>query len=78
MTLLKPDTACRAGRPCYVIVEVGRRYRHNEAAIAHLAQREPWHVEKIEGVAAVTVYRLQPGESPFPLSTELSLSDHAR
>jgi len=65
-TLLREGTACRSGRVCYVVTQVGRRYRHNQRALAYLAERAPWHVERIRHRAAVAVYRLMPGESPFP------------
>jgi 4-amino-4-deoxy-L-arabinose transferase-like glycosyltransferase len=59
------DGSCRAGRVCYVIVQPGRVYLHNQAAVERLAKREPWHVELIAGAPAVKVYRLTPGELPF-------------
>jgi hypothetical protein len=34
--------------------------------VANLARREPWHVEKVNGEEVVKVYKLLPGESPFP------------
>jgi hypothetical protein len=66
ITLLRRGAACREGRVCYVVLQVGRRYLHNEDVFANLARRTPWHVERIRGEDAVTVYRLEPGESPFP------------
>jgi len=61
-----PGRGCRSGEPCYVIVQPGRVYRHNQAALAHLAKRKPAHVERIRGMDAVRVYRLAPGEMLFP------------
>jgi len=62
-TRTSSDASCRSGRTCYVIVQPGRVYLHNQEAIAHLAAREPWHVERIDGTPAVKVYRLAPGET---------------
>lgn len=62
---LLPGRCCAGDRPCYAVVQPGRLYRHNEAAVAHLAQRTPDHVERIRGRPAARVYRLAPGESPF-------------
>ena len=61
-----PGRGCRTGRPCYVVVQPGRVYRHNQAALAGLAERRPAHVERIRGEDAVRVYRLAPGEPLFP------------
>jgi hypothetical protein len=58
---------CHTGRPCYVLVQAGRLYRHNEAAVAALAARSPEFVSRIRGTDAVRVYRLAPGEPLFPL-----------
>jgi hypothetical protein len=57
---------CKSGQPCYVVVEPGRRYWHNEAALDRLALRTPWHVERVRGVEVARVYRLDAGESLFP------------
>jgi len=57
---------CRSGRVCYVIVQVGRLYFLNQDAVANLSRRTPWHVEQIRGRDVVKVYRLLPGEMPFP------------
>jgi 4-amino-4-deoxy-L-arabinose transferase-like glycosyltransferase len=65
-TLVRRGRTCRAGRPCYVIVQTGRLYFLNQEAVAKLAQRAPWHVERIRGEEVVKVYKLAPGESPFP------------
>jgi 4-amino-4-deoxy-L-arabinose transferase-like glycosyltransferase len=58
--------ACHTGRPCYVLVQAGRLYRHNEQAVAQLRSREPMFVSRIRGTDAVRVYRLVPGEVLFP------------
>jgi len=65
-TLVRRGRTCRSGRICYVVVQAGRWYFLNQDAVQHLAQRTPWHVESIEGREVVKVYRLLPGESPFP------------
>lgn len=65
-TLVRRGQTCRAGSICYVVVQPGRRYFVNEEAIENLARRTPWHVEMVGGHEAVKVYRLLPGESPFP------------
>ncbi len=65
-TVIRPATTCKQGRVCYAIVQTGRLYFLNEAAVANLARRTPWHVERIRGEDVVKVYRLLPGESPFP------------
>ncbi|HYY52279.1 MAG TPA: hypothetical protein VE755_05365, partial [Myxococcales bacterium] len=38
----------------------------NQEALANLSRRTPWHVERILGHDVVKVYRLLPGEMPFP------------
>ena len=58
--------ACHSGRPCYVLVQAGRLYRHNEVAVARLQARDPAFVARIRGTDAVRVYRLAPGEPLFP------------
>lgn len=65
-TRTRKEWSCRAGRVCYVIVQVGRLYSHNQGAVNHLSARDPVHVEEIRGRPVVQVYRLEPGESPFP------------
>jgi 4-amino-4-deoxy-L-arabinose transferase-like glycosyltransferase len=65
-TLVRHGRTCRSGRVCYVVVQIGRLYFLNQDAVANLAQRTPWHVESIEGREVVKVYRLLPGEAPFP------------
>jgi 4-amino-4-deoxy-L-arabinose transferase-like glycosyltransferase len=65
-TLVRRGKTCRQGRICYVVVQVGRLYFLNEDAVENLSHRTPWHVEKVGGREVVKVYRLLPGESPFP------------
>jgi 4-amino-4-deoxy-L-arabinose transferase-like glycosyltransferase len=65
-TLVRRGRTCRSGRACYVVVQTGRLYFLNQDAVANLAKRQPWHVERIRGEEVVKVYRLPPGESPFP------------
>ena len=64
--LLRRGRACRTGAPCYVLIHAGRHYSGNEEARAFLGQRPPWDVVRIQGEDVVRVYRLSPGESPFP------------
>ena len=65
-TLVRRGRTCRAGKVCYVVVQAGRLYFLNQDAVGFLAARQPWHVEQIRGQDVVKVYRLLPGESPFP------------
>ncbi len=65
-TLMRRGRTCRSGKPCYVIVQAGRLYFLNQDAVAALATRTPWHIESIRGQEVVKVYRLEPGDSPFP------------
>jgi hypothetical protein len=65
-TLVRRGQTCRSGRICYAVVQTGRLYFLNQDAVANLSRRTPWHVERIEGRDVVKVYRLLPGESPFP------------
>lgn len=65
-TLVRRGRTCRAGRICYVVVQVGRLYFLNQDAVASLSRRTPWHVERVAGREVVRVYRLLPGEAPFP------------
>ena len=65
-TLVRRGRTCRAGRICYVVVQAGRLYFLNQDAVGNLSRRAPWHVESIEGREVVKVYRLLPGEAPFP------------
>lgn len=74
-TLVRRGEACRGDRICYVVVQTGRMYFLNVDAVGFLAQRKPWHVERIQGVEVVKVYRLQPGESPFPDEDQAAAPD---
>jgi hypothetical protein len=65
-TLNRRGRACRAGKICYVVVQTGRWYFLNEDSVNSLATKTPWHVEQIRDRDVVKVYRLPPGESPFP------------
>ena len=48
-----------------MVAQVGRWYKHNLAPLERLGAQSPWHVERIEGVDVVKVYRLEPGMDPF-------------
>jgi Dolichyl-phosphate-mannose-protein mannosyltransferase len=65
-TLVRRGRACRSGQPCYVVVQLGRLYFLNADAVKWLARREPWTTVRVQGEDVVKVYRLPPGESPFP------------
>ena len=65
-TLVRRGRTCRSGRICYVVVQTGRLYFLNQDAVDNLSRRVPWHVERIRGQEVVKVYRLLPGEAPFP------------
>jgi len=65
-TPILPGKGCATGRPCYVVVQVGRLYLHNRAALERLAARVPVHTERIGDQDVVRVYRLDPGEALFP------------
>ncbi|HEX4385624.1 MAG TPA: glycosyltransferase family 39 protein [Myxococcales bacterium] len=66
-TLNRRGQACRSTqKSCYVVVQTGRLYFLNQDAVANLAQRTPWHVERIRGEDVVKVYKLAPGELPYP------------
>jgi 4-amino-4-deoxy-L-arabinose transferase-like glycosyltransferase len=69
-----PGRGCHLRRPCYVLVHVGRRYRHNEAALDRLSGRAPVHVVRIRGVDAVRVHRLAPGEALFPAAAAAAVA----
>ena len=71
-TSILPDTGCVHGRTCYVIVQSGRHYWHNQAALELLAARKPWTTVDVGGQHAVAVYRLDPGEPLFPPSATAS------
>ena len=60
-----PGRGCRSGKPCYVVVQAGRLYRHNAAALQRLGGRPPAFAARLRGVEAVKVYRLAPGEALF-------------
>jgi hypothetical protein len=65
-TLVRRGRACRSGHPCYVVVQIGRLYFLNADAVKWLSRREPWTTVRVRGEDVVKVYRLAPGESPFP------------
>lgn len=65
VSLFREGQACRSGRPCYVVAQAGRWYKHNLGPLRRLAAQTPWHVEPIQGVDVVQVYRLEPGTDPF-------------
>ena len=66
-SLNRRGQACRlTQKNCYVVVQTGRLYFLNQDGVAYLAQREPWHVERIRGEDVVKVYKLAPGELPYP------------
>jgi len=72
VSMTRPEESCHHGRICYVAIQTGRFYQANQRAVEKLAQRQPWHVVRIRGVDVVKVYRLPPGESPFPSGAEAS------
>ncbi len=55
-----PATICQRDAPCYVVVQSGRRYWHNEAVLDRLAPLTPWTVIDVGDHAAVRVYRIEP------------------
>jgi hypothetical protein len=65
-TLVRRGRACRSGHPCYVVVQIGRLYFLNADAVKWLSRRDPWATVRVRGEDVVKVYRLAPGESPFP------------
>ena len=65
-TSIVAGQACAHGRVCYVIVQNGRRYWHNQAALDRLAQQKPWSTVQVGGHASVRIYRLAPGATLFP------------
>jgi hypothetical protein len=65
-SLLRRGYTCTLNRVCYAVVQTGRIYFLDQEAIHHLAERAPVHVVRIRGEDVVRVYRLPPGESPFP------------
>src|SRR2546423_4257166 len=66
LSLVRRGQACHSGRICYVVVQVGRLYFLNQDAVTNLSRRVPWHVERVLDHDVVKVYRLLPGEMPFP------------
>ncbi|HVI76275.1 MAG TPA: hypothetical protein VM683_14920 [Anaeromyxobacteraceae bacterium] len=55
-----------------MLVQRGRRYRHNEAALAELAELAATrlaHVEALAGREVVWVHRLEPGPGSSPPNT---------
>jgi 4-amino-4-deoxy-L-arabinose transferase-like glycosyltransferase len=67
VSLFRPGQACQSGKPCYVVAQAGRWYKHNLLPFERLAAQTPWHVEAIEGLDVDKVYRLEPGVDPFLL-----------
>jgi 4-amino-4-deoxy-L-arabinose transferase-like glycosyltransferase len=65
VSLFRPGLACQSGQPCYVVTQAGRWYRHSVEPLKWLGRQTPWHVEPIEGIDVVKVYRLPPGTDPF-------------
>src|SRR6267143_2107979 len=65
-TLVRRGRACRSAQPCYVVVQIGRLYFLNADAVRSLSHRDPWTTVRVRGEDVVKVYRLPPGESPFP------------
>ncbi len=63
---ITPARGCRSQHPCYVLVQTGRLYRHNQAALEHLATLPPAHVVHVDGYEVAKVYRLDPGAPLFP------------
>lgn len=66
VTMLRPETGCRGDHVCYAVIQTGRWYFQNRDAVELLARRAPWHTIEVGGHEAVKIYRLKPGESPFP------------
>ncbi len=66
LTTLVRGRACREGRSCYVVLQEGRSGSHACAAEQALSARRPWHEERLLDLSLVRVYRLGPGESPYP------------
>jgi hypothetical protein len=56
------------------VVQIGRLYFLNQDAVRWLSRREPWTTVRIRGEDVVKVYRLLPGESPFPDENEVGAS----
>ena len=66
VNMMRPETGCRGDHTCYAVVQTGRWYFQNRDAVDFLSHREPWQVVVVGGHDAVKIYRLRPGESPFP------------
>lgn len=66
ITTITPERACLHGKVCYVVVQTGRLYWHNQAALENLAHQPPWTTIDVGGHPAVRVYRLEPGAPLFP------------
>jgi 4-amino-4-deoxy-L-arabinose transferase-like glycosyltransferase len=66
VTPILQASACRRDAPCYVIVQIGRRYWHNEAALDRLAPLSPWASVDVAGHTPIHVYRLDAGAPLFP------------
>jgi 4-amino-4-deoxy-L-arabinose transferase-like glycosyltransferase len=66
VTMMRPETGCRGDHACYAVVQTGRWYFQNRDTVEFLSHREPWRVVRVGGHEAVKIYRLRPGESPFP------------
>ena len=63
VSVLRPGEACGGSSVCYTIVQPGRIYRHNQSLLEKLSRDRPWHVERIRGHAAATVYRSMPASA---------------
>ena len=72
-TLVRRGRACRSEQPCYVVVQIGRLYFLNADAVRSLSHQEPWTTVRVRGEDVVKVYRLPPGESPFPDDSHVSV-----
>ncbi len=66
VTPILQTSACRRDAPCYIIVQIGRRYWHNEAALDRLAPLSPWASVDVAGHTPIRVYRLDAGAPLFP------------
>jgi hypothetical protein len=58
--------ACKKGQVCYVVVQVGRVYGHNLAAVEELKKREPVFQVQVANRPVEKVYRLEAGATLFP------------
>ena len=59
-----PGAMCRRDAPCYVVVQTGRRYWHNEAILDALAPRTPWATIEVGGHRVIAVHRVEAGAPP--------------